>query len=381
VTTDDGIIGWGDASEWVRVQAHCKVIEEDLAPLIIGEDPSNIERLWQKMWVASYCGGKDLSVAMTGIETALWDIAGKALGVPVWRLLGGTCYDRIRLYYDCCDAFGEGFRGGTDWHEGDSSLEGVARQAQYIKDEHFTALKLHPLGLAQRPSLTRAASVKAISDTARKVQTIREVVGDDIDIMLDVNNRLDLPSSMALARALEPYNLLALEDPIRQDESPGSYKRLAESTSTPIGTGENLYTVWDFRNYLEIGALDVVLPDICHTGVLQARKIAAMAEAFHLPIVPHNPNSPLSTIISGTVAATLPNFLALEYFPIDREPPWRDLVTVPSLGSFVRDGYLELPSGPGWGVELDEAEIAKHSYQEVWYSRVIGTGVSGSSTT
>jgi galactonate dehydratase len=122
VTTDEGIIGWGDASEWVRVQAHCKVIEEDLAPLIIGEDPSNIERLWQGMWVASYCGGKDLSVAMTGIETALWDIAGKSLGVPVSRLLGGTCQDRIRLYYDCCDAFGDGFRGGTVWHAGDSSL-------------------------------------------------------------------------------------------------------------------------------------------------------------------------------------------------------------------------------------------------------------------
>jgi galactonate dehydratase len=380
VMTDEGIVGWGDASEWVRVQAHCKVIEEDLAPLVIGEDPGNVERLWQKMWVASYAGGKDLSVAITGIETALWDIAGKALGVPVWRMLGGTCHDRVRLYYDCCDAYGDGFHGGTVWRDGDASLEGVAKQAQYIKDQRYTALKLHPVGLARRPAITRAASLRAISDTATKVRTIREAVGDDVDIMLDVNNRLDLPSSMALARALEPYHLLALEDPIRQDEAPGSYKRLVEATSTPIGTGENLYTVWDFRNYLEIGALDVLLPDICHTGVLQARKIAALGEAYHLPIIPHNPNSPLSTIISGTVAATLPNMLALEYYPIEREPPWRDLVTVPSLGTFVKDGYLELPTGPGWGVELDEAEIAKHPYQEVWYSRVVGTGVAGLTT-
>src|SRR5262249_18053861 len=152
--------------EWVRVQAHCKVIEEDLAPLVLGEDPANIERLWQRMWAASYVGGKDLNVAITGIETALWDIAGKALGVPVWRLLGGTCHDRVRLYYDCCDAFGEGFQGDTVWHAGDTSLAGVAKQAQYIKEQRYTALKLHPLGLAPRPAVTRSASLKAIRDTA-----------------------------------------------------------------------------------------------------------------------------------------------------------------------------------------------------------------------
>ena len=131
---------------------------------------------------------------------------------------------------------------------------------------------------------------------------------------------------MALAKALEPYRLMFLEDPIRQDESPGSYKRLVDATSTPIGTGENLYTVWDFRNYLEIGALDVVLPDVCHAGILQGKKIAALAEAYHLPVAPHNPNSPLSTIISGHFCANIPNFLALEFFPSEREVPWADRV-------------------------------------------------------
>ena len=373
VTTDEGLIGWGDATEWVRAQAHKKVIEEDLSPLVIGENPFDIEKLWQKMWIASYVGGKDLSVAMTGIETALWDIVGKALNTPVYNLLGGRCFDRLKLYFDFCNSFGEGFHGKSSWQEGDSTLEGVAKQAAYIKEQKFTALKMHPVGLAPRPAITRIASLKAISDTIEKVRVIRDVVGDDVDICMDINNRLDLPSSIALAKGLEPYRLLFLEDPIRQDELPGSYRRLVESTSTPIGTGENLYNVWDFRNYLEIGALDVVLFDVCHTGILQAKKIAALAEAYHLPIVPHNPNSPLSTIISGHLCANIPNFQALEYIPAEREPAWRDTIMSPPLESLIQDGHLELPDGPGWGVEINEDEIEKHPYEELWYRLVVGS--------
>ena len=379
VSTDAGITGWGDATEWVRPMAHCKAIEEDLAPLVIGEDPFNIERLWQKMWSDAYVGGKDLSLAMTGIETALWDILGKALGTSVQTLLGGPCHDRVRLYYNACDAFGNGYRGGTVWQGGDSSLDGVAKQAQYIADQKFTALKTHPVGLATMPAITRIASLKAIDDTEAKIRRIRDVVGNGLDVAMDVNNRLDLPSSMAMAQTLEPYHLLFLEDPIRQDESPGSYKRLAEATSTPIGTGENLYTVWDFRNFLEIGAVDLVLPDFCHTGILQARKIAAMAEAYHLPVAPHNPNSPLSTIISGAVAGTVPNFLAMEFYATDQEPPWRDTIISPPLSSLIVDGYLQLPSGPGWGIEILEEEVARHPYRGPWQSWMWGSGLTGMS--
>ncbi|MBM3957865.1 MAG: mandelate racemase/muconate lactonizing enzyme family protein [Gemmatimonadetes bacterium] len=367
VRTDEGITGWGDATEWVRVQGHLKAME-DLSAVVIGEDPFNIERIWQRMWVASYAGGKDCNVGMTGIETALWDIVGKALGTPVYNILGGRCHERIRLYADYCDDYQGGFRGTTRWREGDTSQLGIAKQAEYIKSRGFTALKMHPVGLAERPAVTRIASLKAIDDTVAKVSAIRDVVGNELDICMDINNRLDLTSSMALAKALEPYRLLFFEDPIRQEESAESYRRLAEATSTPVGTGENLYTVWSFRNLLEIGGVDVLLPDICHTGVLQAKKIAALGEAYHVPVAPHNPNSPLSTVISGHVCAGIPNFLALEYYLEEREPPWRDDVMSPPLGSFIKDGHLELPAGPGWGVELDEKEIAKHPYREAWYS-------------
>jgi len=368
VTTDEGITGWGDATEWVRALAHATIITEDLAPLVVGENPFDIEKLWQKMWVASYVGGKDLSVAMTGIETALWDIVGKALHTPVYDLLGGKCHERVRLYHTAGDAYGGGHREDGTYDRGDSSLAGIAKQARFIKQQGFTALKVHPVGLAVRPAITRTVSLQAISASVERVKIIREVVGDDVDIAMDLNNRLDVPSSMALAKALEPYQLMFLEDPIRQDESPGSYKRLADATSTPIGTGENLYTVWDFRNYLEIGALDVVLPDICHAGILQGKKIAALAEAYHLPVAPHNPNSPLSTIISGHLCASIPNFLALEFFPSEREVPWADRVMTPPLTSLVKEGHLTLPAGPGWGVDIDEEQVARHAGARAWHS-------------
>jgi galactonate dehydratase len=370
VSTDEGIVGWGDATEWARAQGHAKIVE-DLSPLVVGQSPFDIEKLWQQMWVASYVGGKDLSLAMTGIETALWDIVGKALNTPVYNLLGGRCRERVRLYYDYCDSFGGRYVDGDRWEEGDDSPEAVAKQARLIKQQGYTALKTHPVGLAARPAVTRSASLSAINDTVARVRAIRHAVGDDVDICVDVGNRLDLPSSIAMAKAMEPYHLLFLEDPIRQDESPGSYRRLCDSTSTPIGTGENLYTVWEFRNYLEIGALDAVLMDVCHAGILQAKKIAGLAEAYHLPVAPHNPNSPLSTVISSHLCANIPNFLALEIFAADREPPWRDVVVTPALSSLISDGHLVPPTGPGWGVEIDEEELAKHPYREAWYSRAM----------
>jgi galactonate dehydratase len=204
---------------------------------------------------------------------------------------------------------------------------------------------------------------------------VREVAGDTVDMCIDFNNRLDLPSAERLAKHLEPYQLLFLEDPICQHEDAApSYKRLADSTSTPIATGENLYTIWEFRSYLQIGALDVLLPDVSHTGLSQARKIAALAEAYHLPVCPHSPNSPLSSIISANLSASIPNFVALEFLRSYAYPdqnveqdmlpfdPWIDKIMKPSLSKLVKNGYLELPEGPGWGVEMNEDEIRRHPY-------------------
>jgi len=210
----------------------------------------------------------------------------------------------------------------------------------------------------------------AIKMTKRKVEAIREAVGDDIELCIDVNNRLDLYSAIRFARAFEPYNLLFIEDPICHHEaSPSTYARLVEKTKTPIACGENIYTVWDFRNYLENHALDMLHPDVCHTGVFQAKKIAALGEAYHIPVSFHNPNSPLSAVISANVAATIPNFVVLEFvrgyaYPgEDPEVPiWTEYIMNPPLSKLVSDGYLKLPEGPGWGVEIDEKELEKHPF-------------------
>lgn len=366
ITTDEGIVGWGDATEWATPKSVATNIS-DFGSLIVGEDPRNIERLWQLCWRAAYTGGKDLSVALCAIETALWDIKGRIYDMPAIELMGGKIWNKVRLYTHC---------------NGDT-LESTAEYAKQLKKEGWTALKTHPSGLPPTekdatwmngsldwPQISRTVSLVSIKNTLEKVETIRETVGDEVDICMDVNNRLDVPSSIRLAKALEPYNLLFLEDPICQHEDAApSYRRISESTTTPIATGENLYTIWQFRTYLEMGALDLLLPDVCHTGIIQARRIAALAEAYHLPLCPHNPNSPLSTIISGNLTSSIPNFVALEYTHDQREPSWRDDVMKPPLREFVRDGYLQLPEGPGWGVELDEDEIGKHPYVETWLSR------------
>jgi len=376
ITTDEGIIGWGDGTEWATPKGVASHIS-DFGAMIIGENPCNTERIWQLCWRSAYVGGKDVSAALCAIETALLDIKGKIYDIPAVELLGGQIWNRVRLYFDYVDSY-----------QGDESLEGVVKECERAKGLGFTAVKAHPVDLPPRgkvagwmkgsldwPEISRTASLVSVKNTAKKIETIRETLGDEVDICVDVNSRLDLPSAMRLAKALEPYHLLFLEDAICQHEDAApSYKRLADSTSTPIGTGENLYTIWEFRSYLAIGALDVLLPDVCHTGISQARKIAALAEAYHLPVCPHNPNSPLSTIISANMVSSIPNFVALEYYEPSREPPWRDKVMEPSIGSLVKDGYLELPKRPGWGVEMDEGEIAKHPYEETWLSRKFVSG-------
>jgi len=361
VTTDEGVTGWGDGTDWFGEPTIANFIEH-LAPEVVGEDAFNIERLWQKMYSAAYTTGRIVNCAITAIETALWDIVGKALETPVYNLLGGRCRERVLVYYDYCDAYGaKGYDYVSFYQSGDRSLEGIAKQAKKIKDAGYKALKCHAVFPLTCRRMNRSVEDEIVRGTAEKIRTIRETVGTGVDILLDVHNYLDIPHAVKMARALEPYDILFFEDPIRQEESPMSYKMLRNSTRTPIATGENLYNVWGFRNYLEIQAIDFALPDICHCGGLtQAKKIAAIAEAYHIPLCPHNCNSPLSTIISAHACASIPNFLYLELFSEDYEPPWRDKVISPPLK--VEDGRLILPDKPGYGVELNEQEITKHPY-------------------
>jgi galactonate dehydratase len=368
VTIDEGIVGWGDGTEWATPKGVESAIK-DFGNFLIGEDPRNIERLWQLAWRSAYTGGKDLSCALAAISSALIDVVGKIYDIPAIELIGGKVWNKVRLYTHCDRP----------------TVEETLQFAEELKHEGWTACKCHPVGLPSRykdpewangsldwPEISRTASLRAVKQTAKHVEALRETVGEDIELGIDVNNRLDVPSSIRLAKALEPLNLLFMEDPIcHHENSVSSYRRLTESTSTPIACGENIYTIWDFRSYLESRAIDLLLPDVCHTGVLQAKKIAALGEAYHVPICPHNPNSVLSAIISANLVASVPNFVALEFirgFALpDKDTtvkPWVDKIMRPSLSRLVKDGYLELPEGPGWGVDIDEKELAKHPYIE-----------------
>jgi galactonate dehydratase len=369
ITTDENIVGWGDGTEYFTPKSVASNIT-DFGRLIIGEDPRNIEKIWQLCWRSAWTGGKDLSAALCAIESALWDIKGKLYGVPAIELMGGRIWDKVRLYT----------------HGRGNTLEEVAKDAEQLKNEGWTAYKTSPVGLPniywgrdstklkgsiEWPYISRHASLSSIKDTEAKVKTIRETLGTEMEICMDAGNSLDIPSAIRLAKALEPYKMFFLEDLICQHEDAApSYKRITESTSTPIATGENLYTIWQFRSYLQIGALSFLLPDISHVGITQGKKIAALAEAYHLPICPHNPNSPLSNIQSANLVSSTPNFIALEFrheYAFPEKDSWVEKIMNPPLSSMVKEGYLTLPDRPGWGVEMNEEEIAKHPYVEPCY--------------
>ena len=198
-----------------------------------------------------------------------------------------------------------------------------------------------------------------IQDTAAKVAAIREAAGEEVEICIDVNGMLNVPTAIRLGRPLEPFDLLFYEEPL-PPENMEAMKQVKDSVRVPICTGERLYSTHSFRRLLELGAADIIMPDFQKCGgITEGKKIAALANTYYIPVAPHNYNSPLSPIIDAHLCASLPNFLVLEYVWPDVE--WTEKVISPPAQ--VEDGYLQLPEGPGWGVELVEEEIAKHPYQ------------------
>ena len=350
VTTDEGLVGWGDATDFPGEPIIAEAVRY-LARYVVGESPLNIEKVWNKMYFGMYSTGKTINGAITGIETALWDILGKVAGLPVYQLLGG-CREKVRLYVHC-DAFEEG-----------DKLDMVARKAKRVVKEGFTCIKTHPsqLGTWKRSvvRLNRQMDPETLRCTVDKVQAIRETIGADMDLCIDLNGLLNVPSAIKLGRALEPYDLLFFEDPIPQREGSENLRRVKRDIKTPMCVGEILYNVYEFKQILEADAVDLIHPDVVHCGGLsQAKKIAALAEAYNVPMALHNLNSPLSTLISAHFAAGIPNFLIMEFTHPD--VPWRDKVISEPLK--VEHGYLELPQRPGFGVEIVEEEVAKHPYR------------------
>lgn len=336
VHTDEGLVGLGEAYPVGPNEAVAATIR-DFQSWIAGRDPRDVNGIWYHLYAHSrFPGGSVVNAAISGIEHALWDIAGKAAGVPVYRLLGGKCRDRIRVYQSC----------------GGATPEAIAAHARQLVDQYgYTALKMSP----HPPNSSELPWAAVVAGAAERLAAVREAVGPDVDIGLDPHARIFEPMrALEMAAAVQPYRPFFFEEPLRP-ENIDALAWLAQKSDVPIATGEMLYTTFGFRELLAKQAATIIQPDICICGGMsEMKKIAALAEAHYVSVAPHNPLGPLATAVNVHFAATTHNFLILEYHS-DDESPRRDVLHNPMQ---LRDGYLELPEGPGWGVELNEAALS-----------------------
>lgn len=348
VETDEGVVGWGEATlEWKTAGVSGSI--EDVSRFIIGEDPGRIEHLYQIMYRQYFWRpGIEGMSAMSGIEQALWDIKGKVLGVPVYELLGGKVRDQVRLY----NHLGGGYM-KTMYESVDPSA--FAESALAIKEQGYTALKFMAV-----PRTEPAEGTRSVRLAAEIVRAIREVVGPDIDLMVDLHARTWPAMAIQYCQALEPYGLLFFEEPCPTEDIEAT-AQVTRMSRIPIATGERLVGRYQFRDLLEKRACHIIQPDLSHCGGLwEARKIAAMAEAYSIAVAPHNPNGPIATAAAVQFALATPNWIIQE--SITSDVPWRDEVVRNPI--VARDGYATIPTGPGLGIEVDEGEAAKHPYRE-----------------
>ena len=343
VLTDEGIAGWGEMISGTKTETVVAGAYE-MGKKLLGRNPFEIERLWQEMHRSFFRGGPINGTIISGLEMALWDIKGKALNLPVYELLGGAARDRIRVY---------------SWIGGDRPSD-VAEQAQERVDKGFTAIKMN------------ATSELHYIDSYNKVQAVVDrvaSVGDQLEIGIDFHGRVHRPMAKVLAHALEPYHPMFLEEVVLP-ENWESFDDIAHEVSVPLATGERLYTRWDFKNLFRQGAVDIVQPDVALCGgILETRKIAAMAEAFDMGVAPHAPYGPVSLAATLQVDACTPNvFIQEQSLGIHYNQGFDLLDFVKNKEIFqYKDSYVKLPKGRGLGIDMDEDKI-KEVAQEglVW---------------
>lgn len=354
ISTDAGIHGIGEAYSVGPDDATAAAIQH-FADWLVGQDPTRIEHLWALMYQGiRFPGGSVINSAISGIEHALWDITGKSLGVPVYQLLGGRVRDRIRVYQS---------------PHGATPEELAENAVRLIETYGYTAVKIGPFA----PKSDAQPWNAQLREAEARMAAVRKAVGEDIDIAVDPHAKIFEPNrAIALAEVLRPYRPLFVEEPLRP-ENVDALARVARHTDVPIATGEMLYTKFEFRELLVRGAADILQPDICCAGgILECRKIAAMAESFYVNLAPHNPMGPVATAVNVQLTASIPNFLILEYIP-DDSAPRRDLVDAPMT---LRDGYLELPTRPGLGIEINEDALPGYPFR-TWH-RAFPTRADGS---
>ena len=331
IHTDEGLIGLGEPTLENRAHTITTAIQE-IEPYLVGKDPTRVIHHWQAIYKhAFYRGGPVLTSALAGVEQALWDLAGKAAGLPVYKLLGGPLRDRIKLYAHA--------RGDTP--------EALAAHGRDLVDQGFIALKTVLKG--PRPARI-IETVGFVDHVVERIDALRSAVGKEIDIGIDFHGAVSPQTAGILIKALECYSPLFYEE-IVQPQNIEVMADLARKTHIPIATGERLYSKWEFRSLLEAGAASVLQPDLSHAGgIFEGRIIAGMAEAYYAAVAPHCPLGPISLAACLQLDASIPNFLAQEQVHLGE-----GYLRTPFV---VEDGYLPLPTAPGLGIELDEEGVA-----------------------
>lgn len=345
VYTDEGIVGTGECNSggpgFSGVATKHAILE--MKSRLIGEDPSNINMLYEKLRRGGRYGGSSsapLIFALTGIENALYDIVGKSLGVPVYKLLGGKFRDQIRLYADC--------------HAGESNdPQAYGDKAIEVVEEGFGAVKfdVDSTGTGKLDPYNWTVGAKEMSHVIRLIEGIRNAIGFEIDLAIDCHGQFDLPSAITLAKAVEPLRLMWLEEPVPA-ENIDALAQVRRSSSTVICTGENQYTRFEFLELFAQKAVDIIMPDLAKSGGIgEGKRIADLADAHYIPIAPHNVSSPLGMMAACHVMAAVPNFLFLEFHARDI-PWWNDLCDGDK--PFVQNGAMAVSERPGIGVELND---------------------------
>lgn len=329
--TDAGLVGLGEPLLEGRALTCAQAVAE-LEPYLIGQDPTRVVHHWQAMYKhAFYRGGPILTSALSGVEQALWDLAGKAVGLPVYKLLGGPTRERIKVYGRC---------GGKTPQEAEQSAREAAAKG-------FLALKTGVSG--ERPARI-VETPGFVERVAERFAAMRRGAGKEVDIAIDFHGAISPQTAALLIKALEPYQPLFIEEPV-QCQNVDVLADLARKTHLPIATGERLYTKWGFREVLEKRAASILQPDLSHAGgIMETRLIAGMAEAYYTAIAPHCPLGPVALAACLQLDAAIPNFLAQEHVTLGEgylKEPFR-----------LVDGYIPLPEKPGLGIELDEEALA-----------------------
>ncbi|MBV9711936.1 MAG: galactonate dehydratase [Ktedonobacteraceae bacterium] len=348
VITDEGLEGVGE----VRMNNHTDALRgyfaEAVPNHILGQDPFEIESLVQRMYRNDYARAGEIAMsAIATIEIACWDIIGKALGQPIYKLLGGAVRDKIKAY-------------ANGWYTVERTPEEFHAAAKRVLDKGYRALKFDPFG-AGFYELERAEKVGVVA----LVEAVRDAVGPDNEILLEMHGRFNPATAIEMARELERFQPSWIEEPV-PPENLAALKKVAEKVTIPIATGERLHTRYDYRQLFELQAADIIQPDITHFGgLLETKKLAAWAEAYYILVAPHNVGGPVSTAAALHLAASTPNFKIQEHFNDFAE----DWVKAAAPGNpEVVDGYFALPQGPGLGIKLDEAVLKEHPQQNIFFN-------------